>query len=369
MSSGDTPNWANWMDAVNFRMGIISPLVSYMRAHPGDRKGLMKMAGRLAADACLHKRTVVRWLEAYGEGQVAGLAPRYHSCRSDHRLHVRFETLLDEAVAMRDASPTIGVMEIIRCLEGRHPGIEGVLKRSTMQRHLQKRGHGRKQMLQRAEASGGPFFSRYRLVHRFQQVQGDIKEPPRNCVVSERGLPAKPYIQLWMDNHSRRIVSFRVSLHERSDLALASLRALVQAYGVPESILTDQGSVYRGKKFAHCTHTLGIRHHRSRPYRPQAKGMNERANGTFDDLLLQVGQMRQVRFSAFCRLVKMRIDEYNRTPHSALTIRHEDGTTEAQTPDQCFFSDTYPIRLASPDIVGHAFRMFEGRKILFTSII
>ncbi len=35
----------------------------------------MKMAGRLAADACLHKRTVVRWLEAYGEGQVAGLAP------------------------------------------------------------------------------------------------------------------------------------------------------------------------------------------------------------------------------------------------------------------------------------------------------
>lgn len=93
-----------------------------------------------------------------------------------------------------------------------------------------------------------------------EQIQGDVKEPPRGVCVDENGMPVTPYVQLWMDNYSRKILSWRIGTNQQDTIALSSLRQLIETHGVPASILTDQGSIYNGKAMLHCTRTLGIVH-------------------------------------------------------------------------------------------------------------
>ena len=70
---------------------------------------------------------------------------------------------------MRMHTPTISVKEIIRCLESRHPNLTGIVKRSTLQRHLFEEGFGRRTLLQEREQNGRAFFGRYRK-SRFREM-------------------------------------------------------------------------------------------------------------------------------------------------------------------------------------------------------
>ncbi len=67
---------------------------------------------------------------------------------------------------------------------------------------------------------------------------------------------------------------------EKATTAIAFLRralAYYQRHGIQvERILTDNGSCYRAAIHALACKTLGIRHSRTRPYRPQTNGKAER---------------------------------------------------------------------------------------------
>ena len=89
-------------------------------------------------------------------------------------------------------------------------------------------------------------------------------------MVNECGQYVVPYIHIWMDNHSRKILTYRVDTTQKEDIALISLRLLIETYGIPDSILTDQGSIYQGQAFRHCAHCLGITHRKTKPYTPMA---------------------------------------------------------------------------------------------------
>ena len=264
---------------------------------------------------------------------------------------------------MRVHTPTISVASIISCLESRHPNIRNILKRSTLQRHLTNAGYDRKTLLAETERDGRGFFGRYRKEHRMIQVQGDVKEPPRGVCVDSNGLPVTPYVQLWMDNHSRKILSWKVGIHATEDLALEPLRTLVETYGIPDSILTDQGSIYRGRSINHSTHALGIEHKRSRPYRPQSKGALERLNGTLDDLFNPIQKLKNVKIDKFIELVARRIDEYNNAKHSALTITMENGVKLHLSPNETFERDNRTARFAAPELIDIAFHISEYRRI------
>ena len=94
-----------------------------------------------------------------------------------------------------------------------------------------------------------------------------------------RGVIGWEYVHVAVDDYSR-LAYVEVLTDERAATAVAFLRrALVffARYGVAvEQILTDNGSAYRSVVHALACRQLGVRHLRTRAYRPQTNGKAER---------------------------------------------------------------------------------------------
>jgi len=87
------------------------------------------------------------------------------------------------------------------------------------------------------------------------------------------------YVHVAVDDYSR-LAYAEVLLDERASTAAAFLRRAIAYYrrhGISvQRILTDNGSCYRGVVHAVACRQLGIKHLRTRPYRPQTNGKAER---------------------------------------------------------------------------------------------
>jgi transposase InsO family protein len=87
------------------------------------------------------------------------------------------------------------------------------------------------------------------------------------------------YVHIAVDDHSR-LAYAEVLANERAATAAGFLRRAVAYYarhGIQiDRILTDNGGCYRGAIHALACRQLGIRHSRTRPYRPQTNGKAER---------------------------------------------------------------------------------------------
>jgi transposase InsO family protein len=87
------------------------------------------------------------------------------------------------------------------------------------------------------------------------------------------------YVHVAVDDYSR-LAYAEVLTDEKAATAVGFLRralAYYQRHGIQvERILTDNGSCYRAAIHALACKALGIRHSRTRPYRPQTNGKAER---------------------------------------------------------------------------------------------
>src|SRR5262249_46546480 len=124
-----------------------------------------------------------------------------------------------------------------------------------------------------------------------------------------------------MDDHSRFIVGYGLHASQSSALVLEVLRAALAGYGVPQEILTDNGSQYvtwRGKSaFTRELEKQGIKQGVGAPRRPQTLGKVERFWGTLwrecveSAVFVDLGDARQ-RVGHF-------IDHYNfQRPHQGI---------------------------------------------------
>jgi transposase InsO family protein len=100
----------------------------------------------------------------------------------------------------------------------------------------------------------------------------DLEGKRRNTVGWE-------YVHIAVDDHSR-LAYAEVLPDEKAATAVAFLRracAFYRRYGIRvERLLTDNGSAYRSTIHALACRALGVRHLRTRPYRPQTNGKAER---------------------------------------------------------------------------------------------
>jgi transposase InsO family protein len=87
------------------------------------------------------------------------------------------------------------------------------------------------------------------------------------------------YVHVAVDDYSR-LAYAEVLLDEKASTAAGFLRrasVFYRRHGIRvERILTDNGSCYRGVVHAVACRQLGVRHIRTRPYRPQTNGKAER---------------------------------------------------------------------------------------------
>jgi len=87
------------------------------------------------------------------------------------------------------------------------------------------------------------------------------------------------YLFVAVDDHAR-LGFTQIKPNERFSCAVAFLHATIKYFaqlGVTvRRVLTDNGSAFRSKQFAAACHKLALRHHFTRPYRPQTNGKAER---------------------------------------------------------------------------------------------
>lgn len=91
------------------------------------------------------------------------------------------------------------------------------------------------------------------------------------------------YIHHAVDDHTRLAYS-EIHADERKETAVGfwqRARAWFAAHNITaRAVLTDNGSCYRSKLWAKTLTAAGIKHRRTRPYRPQTNGKVERFNRT-----------------------------------------------------------------------------------------
>src|SRR5262249_32600859 len=123
----------------------------------------------------------------------------------------------------------------------------------------------------------------------------------------------RAFLVAFMDDHSRFLVGYGLHASQSSALVIEVVRASLTAYGVPDEILTDNGSQYvtwRGKSaFSKELEKRGIKQIVAAPRRPQTLGKIERFWGTLwrecieSAVFIDLGDARQ-RIGHF-------IDHYN----------------------------------------------------------
>jgi transposase InsO family protein len=238
-----------------------------------------------AAEAAgVSERTCSKWVARYRAEGLAGLLDRSSAPRSvPHRTS---EQLVEAIVLLRRLRMTAA--EIALCLP---------IARSTISAVLLRVGLGK---LSRLEPPEPP--NRYERRHPGELLHVDIKKLGRiptgragHRVHGNRRLQRSPSktnaagqrelqvgwecVHVCVDD-ATRLAYAEVLPDEKATTAVAFLRralAFYQRHGItPERVMTDNGSAYRSTVHAFACRALGIRHLRTRAYRPQTNGKAER---------------------------------------------------------------------------------------------
>ena len=94
------------------------------------------------------------------------------------------------------------------------------------------------------------------------------------------------YVHTVIDDHSR-VAYAEIHDDEKADTAIGVLNRAVAWFAVRgihiESVLSDNGAAYRSHAWRNTCRNLGIKHRRTRPYRPQTNGKIERFHRTLAD--------------------------------------------------------------------------------------
>ena len=124
---------------------------------------------------------------------------------------------------------------------------------------------------------------------------------------------AGPFLGKWflviVDAHSKWM-DIAIVYAATSSITIEKLRAMFATHGLPETIVSDNGTVFTSIEFQEFTKRNGIRHVRTAPYHPSSNGQVERAVQTFKEAMKKNStETLETRVSRF-------LFHYRITPHS-----------------------------------------------------
>jgi transposase InsO family protein len=277
-----------------------------------------------AAEAAgVSERTVYRWLARYRtEGQPGLLDRPSVPKRIPHRTDRRRVTAI---LALRRLRMTSS--EIAELLS---------MPLSTVCAVLRREGLGKLSRLEPPEPPNRYERSRPgELLHVDVKKLGRILKPGHRVTGSKRGqarthragkqvsLAGWEFVHIAIDDHSR-LAYAEVLGDEKATSAIGFLRRALgffASHGIAvKRLMTDNGSPYVSRAHAIACRALGIRHLRTRPYRPRTNGKAER----FIQTMLREWAYGRVYANSVERTAALRpwLDRYNwRRPHGSLGHR------------------------------------------------
>jgi transposase InsO family protein len=233
-----------------------------------------RTVGEVASQWGVCRQTMHRWLARYeGEG-LEGLGNR--SCRPAHCPHQMAAEIEATVLEMRRSHGYWGARRI--AFELRRKGVEPAPSESAVYRCLVRAAvidpstrRRRRETWKRWERAAPMELWQFDVVHGFLLSDG----------TSAKALTG-------IDDYSRFCVSARLMARERTQAVCDGFSSALQAYGVPQQVLTDNGKVFSGHyakppvevMFDRICRENGIDHILTRPASPTTTGKIERFHRT-----------------------------------------------------------------------------------------
>ena len=116
-----------------------------------------------------------------------------------------------------------------------------------------------------------------------------------------------------VDAHSKWLEVKRVS-STSSQVTISVLRSVFATHGIPDTLMSDNGSAFTSAEFKEFTDRNGIQHLTSAPYHPSSNGLAERAVQTFKSAM-----KKMTSGDIDTRLARF-LFQYRITPHTATGV-------------------------------------------------
>lgn len=353
----------HWQDDTALeRFQMISRLVD-TSLDPAKR---VQLRHEIAAQYDVSYKTVKRYDDAYQKGGFEGLKPKSHGPRNQDALPENFDELLQQAIQLRREVPSRSVDQIITILELERQVEPGMLKRSTLQRHLYAAGFGSTHLKTYKEARDSSS-KRFCKPHRMMLIQGDIKYGPV-LPIGENGKAVQTYLSSAIDDHSRMILASQFYDNQEETVVEDTFHKAILKFGTFDACYFDNGAQYRAKQLKLSLAKLSIKI-KSAPVRSgKSKGKIEKFHQVVDDFVAEAGAKKIRTLEELNRYWAIYLDEYySKKPHNGIREYYESLSVkvpkEGISPEQEWNRDSRPLKFLDAAVVGEAFRHHEMRKV------
>ena len=352
-----------WQDETAlYRFQLIAPL----QDEALDSDARIALRRRIAEDNGLSDKTIKRYYDAFLQEGFEGLKPQSRRPHNLANLPDNYAELLLDAIQLRREVPQRSVDKIITILELEGKVAPGVLKRSTMQRHLYKAGFGRTHLDVHAKARESSS-KRFCKPHRMMLLQGDIKYGIK-LPIGKNGAKVQTYLSSAIDDHSRMVLASEFYDNQEQSIVEDTFHKVILKYGTFDSCYFDNGSQYVAKQLKLSLAKLSI----SAKYAPvrsgKSKGKIEKFHQVVDSYLAEAKAKKIQTLEDLNYYWRIYLEEYyHKRPHEGIKEYYEslgvDVPDNGITPIQEFERDIRPLKFLDATVVGDAFRHHEQRRV------
>lgn len=344
------------------RFQMISPLLDDTL----DKAKRIELREKIADSNNLSVRTLYRYEAAFNKDGFSGLLPeeRIYTDRND--LPENFGELIQEAIQLRREVPTRSVSQIIMILEMEDKVAVGVLKRSTVERHLFQAGFGKKQMKKYADAQKGSG-RRFCKPHRMMLAQADIKYIMK-LPIGPDGKMVQCYVCAIIDDHSKMILGSGVYDNQEAAIVEDVYHRAILSFGAFDATYVDNGKQFISTELVDALARLGIRHLRAKPYSGQSKGKIEVFNRLINSYINECRAQKVKTLEEARHWWDIFVEEYyHDKPHEGIREYYESKgivvPAEGITPRQEFNRDSRQLKFLDATVVGKAFLHHDTRTV------
>lgn len=358
MESKEVISWQD--DQALTRFCIISPLLD--SGLDNAKKVLLRK--QIAEKYGLSPRTVYRYEDNYRKRGFSGLKPQSKNRKQSVKLPDNFPELLQEAIALKREVPKRSVNQIISILEMEGRVKPGVLKRSTLERHLYAAGFGVRQMQMYADARSSSS-KRFCKPHRMMLIQGDIKYGIQ-LPIGKNGAMKQTYLSSVIDDHSRFVLASHFYDNQEGRIVEDTFHEAITNFGTFDKCYLDNGSQYIARQLKISLSRLGISISHAPVRSGKSKGKIEKFHQVVDQFLREVRLKNPKTLKELNQYWDTFLSEYyQKKPHEGIREYYE--SLGAQVPDegispqQEWNRDSRPLTFLDTRVVADAFRHHEYR--------